>query len=145
MSVELSLAESSGQVPHGTIATFKPLSVCTDRLVGAEHATCFNGVWSDLSQRTNSCKSGNIHSDVALLSMSEAVVITFFLTMISTLIIGVISSSLMTSCIMKRRASEHLAAPDQPKGPLYEEVSQPKTSEQVFEMGDNVAYGPVRH
>ena len=58
VSVEFSLAhESSGQVPHGTIATFKPLSVCTDRLVGAEHATCFNGVWSDLSQRTSSCKS----------------------------------------------------------------------------------------
>ena len=57
VSVEFSLAESSGQVPHGTIATFKPLSVCTDRLVGAEHAICFNGVWSDLSQRISSCKS----------------------------------------------------------------------------------------
>ena len=60
VSVEFSLAESSGQVPHGTTATFMPLSVCTDRLVGAEHATCFNGVWSDLSQRTSSCKSINI-------------------------------------------------------------------------------------
>ena len=59
VSVEFSLVETSGQVPHGTIATFKPLSVCTDRLVGAEHATCFNGVWSDLSQRTSSCKSDN--------------------------------------------------------------------------------------
>ena len=79
------------------------------------------------------------------LSVSEAVAITFVLTMISTLIVGVISSSLVTYCIMKRRASEDLAAPNQPKGPLYEEVSQPKTSEQVFEMGDNIAYGPVRH
>ena len=72
--------------------------------------------------------------------------ITFVLATISSLIVGVISSSLVTYCIMKRRASEHPAAPDQPKGPLYEEVSQPKTSasEQVFEMGDNVAYGPAR-
>jgi hypothetical protein len=68
VTVEFSLAEGSGQVPHGTIATFKPLSVCTDRLMGAEHATCFNGVWSDLSQRTTSCKSckcacyNNFHS-----------------------------------------------------------------------------------
>jgi hypothetical protein len=77
--------------------------------------------------------------------VSEAVAITFVLSTISALIFGVISSSLVTYCIMKRRASEHLAAPDQPKGPLYEEVSQPKTSEQVFEMGENVAYGPVRH
>ena len=61
VSVEFSLAESSGQVPHGTIATFKPLSVCTDQLVGAERATCFNGVWSDLSQRTSSCKSGKVN------------------------------------------------------------------------------------
>jgi hypothetical protein len=142
VTVEFSLAESSGQVPHGTIATFKPLSACTDRLVGAEHATCFNGVWSDLFQRTSSCKSCNI---VAPLSTSEAVAITFVLSTISALIVGVISSSLVTYCIMKRRASEHLAAPDQPKGPLYEEVSQPKTSEQAFEMGENVAYGPVRH
>jgi hypothetical protein len=59
VTVEFSLAESSGQAPHGTIATFKPLSVCSDRLVGAEHATCFNGVWSDLSQRTSSSKSCN--------------------------------------------------------------------------------------
>ena len=73
--------------------------------------------------------------------------ITFVLTMISSLIVGVISSSFVTYCIMKRQASEHPAAPDQPKGPLYEEVSQPKTSasEQVFEMGDNVAYGPTRY
>ena len=75
---------------------------------------------------------------------SEAVAITFVLTMISALIIGVISSSLVTYCIMKRRASEHLTA-DQPKSSLYEEVSQPKTSEQMFDMGSNVAYGPVRH
>ena len=68
--------------------------------------------------------------------------ITFVLTMISTLIVGVISSSLVTYCIMKRRASEHLTT-DQPRE--YEEVSHPKTTEQMFEMGDNVAYGPVRH
>ena len=43
VTVEFSLA---GRVPHGTIATFKPLSNCTDRLVGTEHATCFNGVCS---------------------------------------------------------------------------------------------------
>ena len=60
VAVELSLAESSGEVPHGTIATFKSLSVCNyDRLVGAEHATCFNGVWSDLSQRTTSCRKSS--------------------------------------------------------------------------------------
>ena len=70
--------------------------------------------------------------------------ITFVLSTISTLIVGVISSSLVTYCIMKRRASENLTA-DQPKVALYEEVSQPKTSEQMFDMGDNVAYGPVRH
>ena len=52
VAVEFSLAESSGEVPHGTIATFKPLSVCTDRLVGTEDATCVNGEWSDLSQRS---------------------------------------------------------------------------------------------
>ena len=45
---------------------------------------------------------------------------------------------------MKRQASRHPAV-DQSKGALYEEVSQPKTSEQVFEMGENIAYGPVRH
>ena len=86
-----------------------------------------------------------LHNVASGLSVSEAVAITFVLTMISTLIVGVISSSLVTYCIMKRRGSEDLAAPNQPKGPLYEEVSQPKTSEQVFEMGDNIAYGPVRH
>ena len=57
VTVEFSLAESSGVVPHGTVATFKPLSVCTDRLVGAKHASCMNGLWSDLSRRTSSCKS----------------------------------------------------------------------------------------
>ena len=36
----------------------QPLSLlCADQLVGAEHATCFNGIWSDLSHRTSSCKS----------------------------------------------------------------------------------------
>ena len=64
VTVEFSLAQSSGEVPHGTVATFKPLSVCTDRLVGTEHATCFNGEWSDLSQRTTSCrKSSSIVHD----------------------------------------------------------------------------------
>ena len=56
VTVELSLAESSGQVPHGTVASFNPLS-CVDQLVGAEHATCLNGMWNDLSHRTSSCKS----------------------------------------------------------------------------------------
>ena len=56
VTVEFSLAESSGQVPHGTIASFTPLS-CADQLVGAEHATCLNGMWNDLSHRTSSCKS----------------------------------------------------------------------------------------
>ena len=55
VTVEFSSAESSGVVPHGTIATFKPL-LCADQLVGVEHATCFNGMWSDLSRRTSSCK-----------------------------------------------------------------------------------------
>ena len=50
--------------------------------------------------------------------MSEAVAITFIVTMISTLIVGVISSSLVTYCIMKRRASEDLAAPNQPQKAL---------------------------
>ena len=56
VTVEFSSAESSGLVPHGTTAIFKPL-MCADRLVGAEHSKCFNGQWSDLSQRTSSCKS----------------------------------------------------------------------------------------
>ena len=56
VTVKFSLPESSGVVPHSTIATFKPL-LCADQLVGAEHATCFNGMWSDLSHRTSSCKS----------------------------------------------------------------------------------------
>ena len=56
VTVEFSLPESAGVVPHGTIATFKPL-LCADQLVGAGHATCFNGIWSDLSRRTSSCKS----------------------------------------------------------------------------------------
>ena len=68
--------------------------------------------------------------------------ITFVLTMISTLIVGTVSSSLITYCIMKRQASKNLAT-DQPKGALYEEVSQPKISDQMFEMGENIAYGPV--
>ena len=57
VAVEFSFSESSGEVPHGTIATFQPLSVCTDQLVGTEHSTCVNGEWSDLSQRSSSCKS----------------------------------------------------------------------------------------
>ena len=61
VSVEFSLVESSGRVPHGTIATFKPRSVCTDQLVGTEHSRCINGVWTNLIQRTttstSSCKS----------------------------------------------------------------------------------------
>ena len=71
--------------------------------------------------------------------------ITFVLSTVSALIVGAISTFLVTYCIMKRQASERLTADDQPKGSLYEEVSQPKMSEQMFEMGDNVAYGPVRH
>lgn len=81
---------------------------------------------------------------IASLSTSEAVAITFVLTMISTLIVGTVSSSLITYCIMKRWASKNLAT-DHSKGTLYEEVSQPKTSDQTFEMGENIAYGPVRH
>ena len=56
VTVEFSLAENSGVVPHGTTATFKPL-LCADQLMGAKHATCLNGMWSDLSHRTSSCKS----------------------------------------------------------------------------------------
>ena len=56
VTVEFSLAESTGDVPHGTTATFKPLS-CADRLVGVENSTCFNGMWNELSHRTSSCKS----------------------------------------------------------------------------------------
>jgi hypothetical protein len=59
VTVEFSLAESSGQVPHGTIATFKPLSACTDRLVGAENSKCSNGDWTNLSQRTTTASSCN--------------------------------------------------------------------------------------
>ena len=70
--------------------------------------------------------------------------ITFVLSTISALIVGAISSSLITYCIMKRRTSNHPAS-DQTRGTLYEEVSQPKTSDQRFEMGENIAYGPVRH
>ena len=55
VTVEFSLAERSGEVPHGTTATFKALT-CGDRLVGAEHVTCYDGVWNDLSQCTSSCK-----------------------------------------------------------------------------------------
>ena len=153
VTVEFSLAERSGEVPHGTIATFKALT-CGDRLVGAELATCYNGVWNDLSQRTSSCKSSiKIHvvamvmittHNIAPLSTSEAVAITFVLSTISTLIVGVISSSFVTYCIMKRQASIEHPPPHQPKGALYEEA-QPKTSEQMLEMGDNVAYGQVRH
>ena len=55
VTVEFSLAESSGQVPHGTVASFNSLS-CADQLIGAEHATCLNGMWNDLSHRTSSCK-----------------------------------------------------------------------------------------
>ena len=63
VAVEFSLAENSGEVSHGTIATFKPPSVCNyDRLVGTEHATCFNGEWSDLSQRTTSCRKSSSYS-----------------------------------------------------------------------------------
>ena len=58
---------------------------------------------------------------------------------------GGIIGCLVTYCIVMRQASVRLTADDQPKGSLYEEVSQPKMSEQMFEMGDNVAYGPVRH
>ena len=62
---------------------------------------------------------------------------------------GVIIGCLVTYHIMKRRASERLTPDDQPKDSLqshvYEEVSQPKVSEQMFEMGDNAAYGLVRH
>ena len=148
VSVEFSLAESSGQVPHGTIATFKPLSLGTDRLVGAEYATCFNGVWSDLSQRTSSCKFGDV--DVAPLSTDEAVVITFVITMISTLIVGVISSSLVTHCIIKRRASrsERLAGPDQPMQRVLcmnKYHCQRHQSRCLKWETCNVAYGPVRH
>ena len=71
-------------------------------------------------------------------------VITFVLSTISALIVGVISSSLITYYIMKRRTSKHPAS-DQSKGALYEEVSLPKSSDQKFEMGENIAYGPVRH
>ena len=73
---------------------------------------------------------------IASLSTSEAVVITFALTMISTLIFGTVSSSLITYYVMKKQASKS-------KDTLYEEVSQPKTPDQTFEMGENIAYGPV--
>lgn len=56
VTVEFSFAESSGQVPHGTVASFDPRS-CADQLIGVEHATCVNGIWSDLSRRSSSCKS----------------------------------------------------------------------------------------
>ena len=44
VTVEFSLAETSGEVPHGTIATFKALT-CGDRLVGAAR-TCNMLQWS---------------------------------------------------------------------------------------------------
>ena len=44
-----------GEVPHGTVATFKVLG-CVDILVGTKHSTCHNGKWSDLSFRTSYCK-----------------------------------------------------------------------------------------
>ena len=71
-------------------------------------------------------------------------VITFVLSTISTLIVGMISSSLITYYITKRGAYKHPAS-DQSKRDVYEEVSLPKSSDQRFEMGENIAYGPVRH
>ena len=73
-----------------------------------------------------------------------AVIVVVILVVAATVGGGIIGC-LVTYRVMKRRASERLTADDQSKGTLYEEVSQPKMSEQMFEMGDNVAYGPVRH
>ena len=56
VTVKFSLSESSGEVPHGTVATFE-IPSCALRLIGAKHATCNNGRWSDLSPRTSSSKS----------------------------------------------------------------------------------------
>ena len=56
ITVKFSLTESSGEVPHGTVATFEVLS-CALQLIGANHATCNNGMWNDLSPRTSSSKS----------------------------------------------------------------------------------------
>ena len=46
---------SSGEVPHGTVATFGVSSIAF-RLIGSSQSICRNGQWDDLSERRSARK-----------------------------------------------------------------------------------------
>ena len=74
--------------------------------------------------------------------------ITFVLTAISTLTVGIVIGFLISYCVVKRRTTikhQVTRTTGVPQGPLYEEVPHSKSSKQNFEMGQNIAYGPVGH
>ena len=84
-------------------------------------------------------------SESTLISTDIAVVITFVVTALIILIVGVATGSLATNCIMKRRipVQQQQHQVDGTKtGPLYEEVSQSK--EIQLKMEENVAYGHIK-
>ena len=73
--------------------------------------------------------------------------ITFVLTAVSTLTVGIIIGFLISYCVVKRRTTvkQQVTKPiGGPQGQLYEEVPHSKSSKQNFEMGQNTAYEPVR-
>ena len=84
--------------------------------------------------------------------IGETFVLTFVPTAVFMLVAGVVIGSTVTLCVIKKGTSQYseqdlqmersaiAAASD---GQFYEEVIQVKQTTEKFEMGENVAYGPV--
>ena len=76
---------------------------------------------------------------------SSAVAISVLVTFVTTLGVTAVLSSVITCCVMKRRNTWPLPSPKAvtQEQPVYEEALASVSREEIIEMGENVAYGPV--
>ena len=83
-----------------------------------------------------------------VVGIGQAVGITFAVTAIVMLVVGVVIGSLATYCVMKKKIikrSQQQVQDGANSGRLYEEVSLPNSTTEKFEMRENVSYGPCSY
>ena len=83
---------------------------------------------------------------MSVVGTEQAVGITFAVTAVVMLVVGVVIGSLATYCVMKRKTTVQQSQQQVQDGgngrQLYEDVSLLKTTTEKFEIRENVAYGP---
>ena len=69
--------------------------------------------------------------------------ITFSITFVFTLIMGIVVGSYSTHYIIAKKDNQQKPPTEANEHQLYEKVTQGNTSTERFKMGENIAYGPV--